>query len=262
MRKPTGYVVYDGPSKINGERIIAIATGFSRASRNPKTGKMLQVWILTLNNPVKAFINGKDYSVCGNCKHRKWKTCYVRRNFAPYQIWSGFKRGIYPTLPSNKLFAGWDIRIGAVGDPSAVPTKVWRSIIKYAKGSTGYTHSFNARWIDPKLKQFCMASCDTLTEAIEAKAKGWRPFYVRGIDEKLTKDFFPCPAAKESGGKSNCSKCGSCKGGEYDNKKCPSIQFHGTRWRKIRFAVMRKRYNNKERYAFTPIVRDGIAINA
>lgn len=44
-----GYVIYDGPSLINGERIIAVASGFQR-SRNAKVGKgAVQVWILVAN---------------------------------------------------------------------------------------------------------------------------------------------------------------------------------------------------------------------
>ena len=42
-KKPTGYVIYDGPSLADGAPIIVIAT---IKSGNSKTGDMLQTWII------------------------------------------------------------------------------------------------------------------------------------------------------------------------------------------------------------------------
>ena len=44
--KPNGLVLYHGPSRINRREIVVIATGLRRKSRNRKTGKMVQIWIL------------------------------------------------------------------------------------------------------------------------------------------------------------------------------------------------------------------------
>ncbi len=39
MSRRNGYIIYEGPSMINGDPIVAIATGFARNSENGKTGK-------------------------------------------------------------------------------------------------------------------------------------------------------------------------------------------------------------------------------
>ena len=44
MKKPSGYVIYDGPSLIDGKPIIAIA--ITKKSTNSKTGGMVQTYII------------------------------------------------------------------------------------------------------------------------------------------------------------------------------------------------------------------------
>ena len=67
----SGYVIYDGPSVLDGKPIVVIATGFKTKSQNPKTGDMIQVFILYKDeSPQEAAHSGNDSSVCGNCKHR------------------------------------------------------------------------------------------------------------------------------------------------------------------------------------------------
>jgi hypothetical protein len=56
---------------IDGEPIVVIATGFKRSSANPKTGDMLQTWILRRDvAPFAAIHNGADASICGDCPLR------------------------------------------------------------------------------------------------------------------------------------------------------------------------------------------------
>jgi len=74
MAKPNGVIVYEGPSELDGEPIVVIVTGL-RKSDNTKTGDMLQLWILLQNKlPCDAAKQGLDSSICGDCKHREWKT--------------------------------------------------------------------------------------------------------------------------------------------------------------------------------------------
>ena len=65
---PNGYVIYDGASLLNGERIIAIA--LTSKSRNSKTGAMMQTYIITPHDPRDASKYGLDEANCGNCIHR------------------------------------------------------------------------------------------------------------------------------------------------------------------------------------------------
>ena len=43
VNKPSGFIIYQGPSLLDGKPIVAIAT---TASRNVKTGSMVSIWIL------------------------------------------------------------------------------------------------------------------------------------------------------------------------------------------------------------------------
>lgn len=66
-----GYVIYRGPSMIDGSPIICIASGFIEESSNEKTGPMIQTWILREDvDPQTAVWTGEDKSICGDCVHR------------------------------------------------------------------------------------------------------------------------------------------------------------------------------------------------
>ncbi len=73
MSKVKGYVLYEGPSAINGENIAAILT---LGSTNKKTGNMAQLWILAKDTaPHIAQKTGADSAICGDCPIKK--ECYV-----------------------------------------------------------------------------------------------------------------------------------------------------------------------------------------
>ena len=69
---PNGYIIFSGPSELDGAPIIAVATGFSTSSSNRKTGPgLVQTWILRADiNPVQALQTGADGSICGPCPMR------------------------------------------------------------------------------------------------------------------------------------------------------------------------------------------------
>ena len=51
-----GRILFEGKSPINGKPIVIIATGFKEKSANPKTGFMLQTWVLSSQlKPNEAF---------------------------------------------------------------------------------------------------------------------------------------------------------------------------------------------------------------
>src|SRR4051812_44690746 len=82
-RKPQGVVLYRGPSELDGTPVVAVATAIARRSKNPKTGGMIQTYILADNgeDPIQAARSGGDAAVCGDCPHRpvngKLGSCYV-----------------------------------------------------------------------------------------------------------------------------------------------------------------------------------------
>ena len=218
-----GVVLYDGPSKIDGEPIIAIACRIMESSENDKTGAMVQTFIMRKYvAPHEALKTGADFSVCGDCALRpinKGATrCYVRVYQAPLSVWGAFHRDRYATpgvdfdaalLP--ELFAGLSFRIGSYGDPAAIPAKVWRSATSRVNNRTGYTHQWRKR-IGAGLKNLCMASADNPADVASATLKGWRTFRVRKHDAPTLKTESICPASKEGGKRVQCDTCGLCQG--------------------------------------------------
>jgi len=256
---PQGIILYHGPSMIDGKKIVVIATGFKTKSKNPKTGPgCLHTWILPANqSPIDSWTSGKDCSVCGDCKHSSpknggWNTCYVNVYQALLNVWYAWKKGRYevPTNVNLNFFRNKIVRIGSYGDPAAVDCNVWEVIASYAKGTVGYTHQHSKAFTDKNLKHYCMASCDTESEAIRAQAKGWRTFRVRLPNEKLLENEIICPASEEGGMKMTCSKCGLCSGikENKDSRKNIAIIVHGRSWRCQRFCDIMKRRKNKKSY--------------
>ena len=228
MRKPSGLILYEGPSLINGEPIIAIANCFSR-SENKKTGKnTIQTWILPrFTSPTIARNTCEDKSVCGDCKHREWSTCYVNLGHGPFGVFHAYHRGTYKPLNTEfmKMFKGKVLRMGSYGDPTAIPYDIWASVAKVSKGVIGYTHQWKT--CDQRFSHFCMASVDNVNEAISAKNQGWRTFRTMIEGDSLLADEYHCPAANESGHKTTCDKCSGCGGTSSKMPKHPVIIVHG-----------------------------------
>jgi hypothetical protein len=248
--KPTGYVVYDGPSLLDGSPIIAVVTGINSKSDNAKTGAMPQMWILARDtHPITASRLGLDASVCGACPHMgkadptkgtgwaRERTCYVRLNGAPTSVWRTFQAGRYPTISPVELarmVADKGLRLGAYGDPAAVPADVWAPAADAAKANgkavNGYTHQWKeARF--QHLRPWLMASTDTAEEQISAVEMGWRVFRVRSSSEPLLPREVMCPASAEyearAGKRTSCTECKMCNGTASRFERSVAIVAHG-----------------------------------
>jgi hypothetical protein len=200
-----GIVFWRGNSLLDGGPVVAIAT---RKTRNPKTGKMWQTWILRSDiSPMEAIQSGADVSICGDCPLRgkcgKKRACYVNVWQAPTAVWNAYQRGAYrASFPDETAaaFAGQQVRLGAYGDPAAIPLDVWRSALSRASDWSGYTHQWRNH---TALSEFCMASVDSHDEAVCARPMGWRTFRVGAGRCSLEK---PCPA----GPKASLVQCATC----------------------------------------------------
>lgn len=228
--KPNGYVIYDGPSRLTGDRVIVIVTGFARRSNNAKTGDMLQTWILRADTPPHdAVRSGDDAAVCGDCPLANGNGCYVRTEQAPLRVWKAWQKGRYPapyawTLRSFGLATGRKVRVGSYGDPAAVPGLVWDMLLNGSERKrTGYTH----QWRIANLQGVCMASVHTGEERAQAKAAGFRTF--RTADDGPLPGEIICPATEEGGNKTTCAQCGLCNGstGPDDSRKDIFAYLHG-----------------------------------
>ena len=215
-----GYVIYRGPSMLDGAPILVVATGFETASRNPKTGDMIQTWIIREDiAPTLAAKNGADASICGDCALRfnpetGKRPCYVLVHYAPLNVFNSYHRGIYPDITLADLAhkcAGRMVRFGAYGDPAAAPHYIWEAMAQSAKGWTGYSHQW--RKLDPAWQRLVMASADSLADMEAAHASGWRTFRVTAKPfEHIKGREVTCPASKEKGASTDCATCRACMG--------------------------------------------------
>lgn len=223
-------ILWEGPSKIDGEPIVVIAT---RGSKNSKTGDMVQTWILRADvEPHEAIKSGADASICGACPHRgdgngKGRTCYVLVHNAPLSIYRAYKRGSYTKLEALEVAQygeGLAVRLGAYGDPLAVPLEVWESLTSKASKVTGYSHLWDTAGIDTvRAAGLVMASADSLDDAARAVAKGFRYFRTRDLGEAVAVTEIDCPASDTL----TCADCGLCSGTKRANARSVSIELHG-----------------------------------
>jgi hypothetical protein len=113
------------------------------------------------------------------------------------------------------------VRFGTYGEPSLIPIELVGNIIKGAKSWTGYTHQW--RKIDHGYAKYFMASTHSVGEEYTATLIGYRSFVA---SPKPIAEFISCPASKEMGFISNCSKCGLCSGTMGKGKKSVIILEH------------------------------------
>lgn len=242
---PNGFVIYEGPSALDGSPIIVVATGFSRGSANGKTGAVVQTWILAADvSPVDAVKTGADATVCGACPHRGRtvdgrnvdRSCYVTVHQAPASVWKSYHgiargqtgTGIYPRVAAGDLpalFEGLGVRLGSYGDPAAVPSWVWSQVTERAAFWTGYTHQW--RKAPREFALYCMASADSEADRDAARAMGYRIFRVAS-DMVRDRREVRCPASKEAGVKTACAECRACGGTSSKARADIVIMAHGS----------------------------------
>lgn len=237
-------VLYKGPSMLDGAPIVAIAT---LGSSNVKTGPMVQTWILRQDMaPTEASKAAADSSVCGDCprRHATGGDCYVTLFQAPLSVWRQWDRAGRPEanidqdmlVPLTLAAQEHGFRMGSYGDPAAVPFTVWRDMMEVLqpKLHTGYTHQWrmlqtrmdtsmagalawehgvnvwdHLEW----LKAHVMASCDTVTDARDARADGWRYFLAVSPDQvaSVPERTIECLAERTVNPRT-CEECGICNG--------------------------------------------------
>jgi hypothetical protein len=229
---PRNVVFYDGPSQLNGERIIGVVT---HKSTNPKIGRMVQAWIIPATSPIAAVKSGADAAVCGECKLRghRWKgrSCYV---WIPGvdNIWQSIQKAdrtdhLTPGELARRI-DGLQLRIGAYGDPVAIPAGVWEPLLEVAAGWTAYTHAW-LRSIAEPFKPWCMASVDTVAERLDARGRGWRTFRVRADRDPLAIGEIVCPHEQDES--VQCADCSLCRGAARPTKDIVvTVHGQGRKW--------------------------------
>lgn len=217
-------------SLLDGAPLVTILT---RGSDNPKTGRVVQSWILREDvEPRAALEDGRDSSICGGCVQRPFLggRCYVRLHQGPQNIWAAYQRML--RFPKRKTYrplrfpifepdcdlkawaAGDPLRLGSYGDPAMVPAYLWRELIEHIGSPhtwTGFSHQWREPWAQEH-RGLCMASVETAAEAHEAHALGWRTFRTMVDDGPALRNEFHCPASKKMGKRLDCRRCATCHG--------------------------------------------------
>ena len=238
-----GLILWEGASQIDSAPIVCIATGINRKTSNKKLSSvdsyrlgMIQTWIMRSDiAPHEAIKTGQDGSVCGSCIHRPANggACYVLGYQAPLSIWKAYHRGGYPHA-GKPVAIGRDLRLGAYGNPSAVPVGGWGYHTEFADVITGYDHQW--RDLDPAMwSGLVMASVETPWAAVKAHALGWRTFRVKLPEEPMLPFERGCPASEEMGKILDCQTCAQCDGTRRGARR-PSraIDVHGSLAKRFR----------------------------
>ena len=224
-----GRTIWEGDSLLDGKPIVVIAIP---SVYNIKTGPALQCYILRQDiSPSDAANSGEDYSICGNCVHRgttKTRSCYVTLVQGPRVVWKGYQAGKYPRIAPSKMMKTLLVRLGAYGDPAAVPVWVWNDLVRDAPGWTGFTHSPGVQ----DLRHLCQASVETAEQAAYWQERGYRT-YRTSVDSTLLQGEVYCPASEEMGHKVTCAQCMRCNGSEYN----VAIRVHGAPHVRRNFAL-------------------------
>jgi len=213
------HLLYKGPSELNGDPIVALLTGEATPSANVKTGPMLQTWILhDLFKPTEALSTGLDAAVCGQCPLRNG-ACYVNVGQAPNAIWKAYNNGNYTTGHLQDVGNNRQIRLGAYGDPAAVPGHIWSELTKTASGWTGYTHQPS--------HPLCQVSVESRDQALRAQLAGSKTFRVKLPEDPLLQGEILCPSHKGL----QCADCMLCDG----QTKNIAVNLHGAKWKQDRW---------------------------
>lgn len=219
--------------------IFVIATGLKSASDNRKTGKMVQIWILSQDmNPVESVKTGHDAkTICKGCPFASGNGCYVNVGQAPLSVWKAYKRGSYEKLnPKDyaKTFKGKAVRFGAYGNPSLIPLSIVKAIASVCNGWTGYFHDWKT--ISPQMVraygQYFMASTETENSRLQAEKAGLRYFHV---SPKKPENAIECLSDAKG---ITCEKCKLCSGLSKNRLASVWINPHGSKKTKAEKAAL------------------------
>lgn len=234
--KPRGFIIYEGPSLIDGAPIFVVAL---TQSGNVKTGNMIQTYIMLQDvEPLAANKSGADFSICGNCRHRGTphsdpdrktaldRTCYVTLFHGPLNVYKQYKAGKYPTSDNiAQIGNGRKVRLGTYGDPAAVPSSIWDALLSDCVDHTAYSHQSDIVTADYRPDLF-MQSADTLEQAMTAWDRDERTFRVVSNVNDVQPGEILCPASAEAGHRVQCHDCGLCAGSSIKAKSI-AIVAHG-----------------------------------
>jgi hypothetical protein len=189
-----------------------VVTSVLEASKNIKTGAMIQTYLISRERLTESSVFGAKCNECPLVKE-----CYVQRDKmsvrrALVRLLSGESTSyVHATLDEvMPLLNGRSVRFGSYGDPTSIPYADLKRISEACVEWTGYTHFW--RSVDHRYSALLMASVESTDGELEAWANGWRPFRViLNSDDRvlITENMIECPHYTRG---VQCITCGLCKG--------------------------------------------------
>jgi hypothetical protein len=143
----------------------------------------------------------------------------------PNSIYKAYKNGRYPNFNielHGQYLANRKIRLGAYGDPSAIPFDINKTLTELAVSHTGYTHQIAHKKFDKRYIDICQISADTPKQALKYQSMGAKTFRVALPNDSLYDNEIECLADSKG---LNCIDCGLCDG----QTKNIAIMVHGSR---------------------------------
>lgn len=228
---PNSAIVWRGPSAFTGRDVEVLVQCLRVPSQNEKTGRMVQVSIIQAGeNPSLLRGSPREADICGTCTGQKQLAGWCYEDWLPWLI--GQQRHLAERIllgEASELLRGRAVRVGAYGDPAAVPYEVWARLLVHVRTWTGYTHAW--RTCDSRFRSYLMASVESPAEAAEAVADGWRTFRIRPTADQAPARGLEivCPFESHA---VTCEKCRLCAG-QGRSAKSIIITAHGPRARRF-----------------------------
>ncbi len=213
---------------------------WSARSSNTKTGDVPTAWIGRTRFESKVSCLDCPLLANGSC-YAQFGTPAIAHSSMIAAADRGKSRTMMEAINGRSPTARM-LRVGAIGEPGRLHLSWWRAVRAAATAAKldvlAYTHQWRNR---PDLAKHSMASCDTLAEADEAIAMGYRATVVLPADHVTPQFKTPggaigiiCPAIQSKilnvKKPVTCNSCRLCDGA----KKGPVIGFpdHGPKVRK------------------------------
>ena len=215
LKMKDSIVIYKGISLLDNETpIMVVMSGYNKDSKNEKTGPLVQLYILPIDILPKDAYQSGSKSVCGDCKYNGNNGCYVRWSHLK-SLWnSARKQNPVSMRIAKELIKGLRVRVGAAGDPAAIPFSFWNSLLSGCENHTGYTHQWDKDEFS-SLSSLFVASTDSKDETRRANEKGWSTFEVIDNEEPSASSIL-CLATDTTKTKNglpfDCASCMGCNG--------------------------------------------------
>ena len=212
--------------------IYAALYCIERSSSNTKTGDMVQLAILPIDNKPTEALKNRQLPNCSSCA--MITSCYVNT----VSLNDVYKKTVNQAVSAVPKQLRAPIRLGSWGDPGLLPLSLLQQLTRAAGSHTGYTHLWQD--IAPSYSQVLMASIDHLTakkqglEVDELKRLAWgagyRTYTITQPGEQESRQERSCLYVSNN---TQCRYCKLCNGA--GSKRSIAAPLHGPNNKQIAY---------------------------